>query len=192
MISAALLLLASTASEQPPLPTEGGPVSQFISACIDGKLKLQAEPERIAFKKLPYSLRTYLDEWKQGTFYKITRPSEAYLLLQTSNPSADGSYVENCALASRKIELKSAFARVFLELSGAQIEEEPSKRGILTASNQRDGYLFVAYPLAPSIMVAKPLDVHFRLLLMKIDQPAKKPTGEHKPEQVGEAQPPRK
>ena len=180
------LILASAVAAQAPAQAEEGPVTQFISACIDGQLKLTPPPERVNFDKLPHGLRIYLDGWEKGTFYKISRPQEAYLLFGASDPDVDGSYVENCAVASKDIELRSAFARAFLALPGAEIDRDVSAKGILTAFNKSEGYLFMAYALAPTIMMARPMDVHFRMLQMKIDRPAvvqqwHEPTGTPQP-----------
>src|SRR5215211_3974810 len=79
--------------------------SLFISACLDGSVRLGAgEATQIEFAGLPAALRHRLGKPSSGKAWKLRAGSGSYLYL-LDYPSASGAKI--CGLASADLSLRS-------------------------------------------------------------------------------------
>ena len=105
-------------------PAESHPVTEaltdvFVSACINGNARLNpATTTKLTWDQLPRPLRNEYREHKHGSFYQITKPSPAYLIVATlPEPSPEG-VVMICDLRNEGVDLAAAWSRISSAATG--------------------------------------------------------------------------
>lgn len=107
-----------------PARVESHPVTEaladvFIGACIKGEARLnRSMAARISWMELPRHLKKRFEAEKHGQFFKISKPSPAYLVVADYDPPTSDGAVMACDLANEGVDLATAWSKIASSASG--------------------------------------------------------------------------
>ncbi len=115
-------LLAAAVAQ--PARVESHPVTEalaeiFVSACIKGEARLSRDAAtRISWSELPRHMKKRFEGEKHGQFFKIVKPSPAYLVVANYvAPTSEGA-IMICELANEGVDLATAWSKIASSATG--------------------------------------------------------------------------
>jgi hypothetical protein len=135
-----LLLLLAPATAEPPKASASAELAEiWISACLDGQLRLS--PDRIREVGAGGVEAYWQPERRQRNahYYKILKPTGAGLIITDSDPPTHQGFKSTCELVSRGKDLKALWPRVASALGGKSVQHIRDM-DIYTVDNPAEGY----------------------------------------------------
>lgn len=119
----ALTVVAASAAFVQPNASAASPESVFISACLDGSVRLSPEEaQAVDFGALPDALRSKLAKPAKSQVWKLRSAGNSYLYVLEYNERERSPYI--CGLASDQMQMASASDAVATRI-GASRDRDP-------------------------------------------------------------------
>ncbi len=134
-----ILLLAPATAEPVKMSTSAELAEIWISACLDGRLRLS--PDRIREVGVDGMEAYWQPERRQknARYYKIVKPAKAGLIITDYEPPTYQGFKSTCELVSRGHDLKALWPRVAAALGGKSVRHIRDMN-IYTVDNPAEGY----------------------------------------------------
>ncbi len=108
-------------------------VDLFVSACVNGTVKLNKDSVRVvSHKELPPVLRNQYKPWPGAIFYELSKPTRGYLLVMRDEARKKrGGFYEICTVAAPGLPYEAGYDHVRKLLPRAVRPREPGRKALL-------------------------------------------------------------
>ena len=143
-VVASLIAAVAVLQGAEPAPARHPAVDFFVSACIDGRVRLGAGTREVRWGELPTLIRRGLRSGDGLRFWEVSQP-RLYLVVKADRPR--DAFRRFCSVYAPGLDLRQAHDQVWQVIWGepAPPNREPGRPLIYEFSNFAEGYRFNAW-----------------------------------------------